>query len=170
LLKHANLLRGQFATIGQVGRIYKDGTTYIVRDAPRAPSACRPVDLTCRAHFLHREDVQLALYLRDRLLQKGHRPKPGSEDDWTRHDDILLCHGIQANVGYPSYILPALADPEELIIKENLPDPNAMHRRAGHLESRQHLIDISKYANWRSRIRQDEKVTNGQTPSTSTGL
>jgi hypothetical protein len=171
LLMHEHLqqavymLEDEFSTIGDVGRVYnyhdpedfdridtRIGTyEYVVQDVPRHLSICRAVDLTCRAHFVHTENVIEAIKLRDELVRDHGRPS--GDDDWTRHDDILLCCGVQRHTRRPSYILPTTSkDPHYRILSEELPDPHAMHRRPRHKSSREELINLASLAGWHSMV------------------
>lgn len=155
--------REQFATIGDIGRIYskaEEGKSlgyhrdaggdlkyvYKIKDVPRAPADLRVVDLTCRAHFVRTENVVHAINMRNKACGRSYQ-------SLSRHDDILLCCGIQEATGYPSYILPKL-DKEDSLISENLPEPHAMWQRSDHGATRTILINrCAKENNWSSQVK-----------------
>lgn len=150
LLEQARACSNVFATIGQIGRIYRknvdDTLTYVMRDVTTNNSTLTPVDLTCRAHFVKTADVRHALTMRDRLLADVEQP------DWFRHDDILLCTGVQCATNQRSYVLSKPAT-EQAIIKKNLPNPHAISSRADHLSSRTALINATqRIAGWKSLV------------------
>jgi glycosyltransferase involved in cell wall biosynthesis len=145
LISTAARLNDNFATIGEIGRIYEhddatDQLIYKVRDVNRKLTAPTIVHLTCRAHFVKTIDVKHAIWLRDELLRTTGQP-PAGEDDWTRHDDILLCHGIQERARKYSFLTTKQIDQEINLVLAKLPDHHAMSHRAGHVPSRQLLIN-----------------------------
>jgi hypothetical protein len=149
LLEAAELLHDDFATIGEVGRVYalnQPNYVYVRKDVLRLPERCTRVDLTCRAHFVRTANIKHAITMRDHLLAKFGAPQEGP-DDWTRHDDILLCHGIQLYTDSCSYITHKGSD-DTLIRAEDLPEPEAMWHRPGHVASRQDLINLTRQLGW----------------------
>lgn len=164
LLAVADAKNNMFATIGDIGRIYNLVGTRLVYERmdvrrdnafdPEYANGLRPVDLTCRAHFVITRNVLTAMEFREHLIQKVGPPDP-DDADWSRHDDILLCHGIQAKTKYPSYILPD-GDKEIRILNKNLPEPNAMWHRPGHATSRQWLLNNSKSFGWNSLVHRED--------------
>lgn len=160
LLEQDERLDSEFATIGQIGRILGNDSQseeigqkfkYIVRDVPRHPTDPKKVDITCRAHYCHRDLVIDALHFRDQIMD-GSMPTTGLRANWQRHDDILLSLGIQESMEWPSYIIPA-CEAEQAIIKQNLDDKeHAMHLRSGHIESRQFLINHAVLEGWWTQL------------------
>lgn len=149
LLEAAELLHDNFATIGEVGRVYalqQPNPVYVRRDIARSPERCTRVDLTCRAHFVHTANVRHAIEFREQLLRRFGAPARGPED-WTRHDDILLCHGIQLYTNQCSW-LSHKGEKATFIRAEDLPEPDAMWHRPGHAASRQQLLNLSSQLGW----------------------
>lgn len=153
-LATARVLDNKFATIGDVARIYrqtgslsKPSYYYVMSDVPRHDDKPRVVDLTCRGHFIRTSDVRYALEFRDKLRQNY------TDDDWLKHDDILLCCGIQLFTGKPSYLLPTVSPHKKhRLVSTALNDDNAMSRQSNHHSVRNTLITRATSIGWRSLV------------------
>jgi hypothetical protein len=156
LLKTAQSLNDQFATIGEMGRRFDrhaDRYGYRPEDVPRG-NVPTPVDLTCRAHFVRIDLVHHLLALRWDMLTRY--ADTGFGDLIDTHDDILLCLGIQRATGYPCYTTPLGTDDTRLVAEE-LPDPHAVHRMPHHRIVRSRLIRRCWQVGWKSVLRDDAK-------------
>lgn len=152
LLAAAESVHDRFATLGEIGRIYarnQQSYKYVRQDVVRDHGMCTPVHLTCRAHLVLTNRIYHAIELRNKLIER-YGPPPEGADDWTRHDDILLCHGIHMYTGDYSYLTP-IGEVEDLIRKQDLPEPDAMWHRTGHAASRQALLEMTNLMGWEPR-------------------
>lgn len=151
LQETADSLHGKFATIGEIGRIYGQselGYEYRRMDVRRSSSPVK-VDLTCRAHFVSTRDVIHALTLRNRVDDAFINGR--GADDLFRHDDILLCCGIQLATNEASYLTPK-TEPDKSIEMLKLPEPHAMWHRPKHMETRSRLIRRAAHLGWNSQL------------------
>jgi len=143
-LKAAETVNDEFATLGQIGRYFKvngDRAEYIKRNVGRGLLPM-PVDMTCRAHFVHTLNVFHA------GLWAGIAGSSCPAGAPHRNDDISLCLGIATARVSPTplplqcFLTPADEDPETSIRLAELPDNDSISRLPDHLSSR------NEYASW----------------------
>jgi hypothetical protein len=156
LLKTAMICDDEFSTIGQVGRILTPGKYHRgnvkLRDFDSEAEMTR-VDLTCRGFLVKSRDIIHALDFRQQLLDSD----PESEEIKHLvgiHDDFLICMGTQlCYESRPSYIISSTRDPEDLLIKTEIPNgPESCYKRPGHYEERQRMVELSESIGWRSLV------------------
>jgi len=163
LLDMAESVKDAFATIGEIGRRFRQNASgewqYVARNIGRGP-ALTPVDCTCRAHFVCAEVMSLVLQWKWQLLSRfgddGHLE--GDRRGWWREDDFLLSLGIQAAMRWPSYLTPA-GPPETQLKYKGLPAPNAHCARQFHCTDRDRHINMAAAIGWRSLIQETTQAT-----------
>lgn len=133
MLNRARVMDNAFSTIGTEGRDFRQSymdKKYYTYKYGNAPGPV--VDLTVRMHFVRASLLYLALAYRTHLCERfGDEARKLC----SVHDDFLLCHGIRYKTRFPSMIIPGL-------IAKNLDDKEgAVHRRPGHIEERQKMVD-----------------------------
>jgi hypothetical protein len=125
-------LADEHSVVGQCGRKLKDGK-YVYGDV-KAPGYC---DIVVRNCVFRRELVLEALKLRDALA-----PKVGKLVDV--HDDIMLNCAAQMATNRKSIATPH-------VIESDMPTGvESLHRRPGHKDERQRMIDACKELGWKS--------------------
>lgn len=145
-LSDAEQLNWKFATLGYRGRKAvrrKHGRWHLLRrNTPMScdkPTAC---DVTVRIHVVQTSAIQFAIGWWHRMRESG------ADERELRHDDIMLCLGIQARTSFASFCCRVHEDPEHRLIKRNLSAPWAVSGMAGHQESRDELVRRSTEAGW----------------------
>jgi hypothetical protein len=153
LLMLAGTLEDKFATIGQIGRIFKRKRRrryqYVKRNIGRVDGATTKVDCTCRMHFALANMVGSIHGYKTTLAGKC-RP-----DDY-RHDDLWLCMSAQNETGCPSYLIPARPEGWQ-IIEKNLDDGvergvPSVSSVSTHVSDRTELINLFSGIGWRSLV------------------
>lgn len=153
LLMLAGTLEDKFATIGQIGRIFRRRRRgryqYVKRNVGRADGATTKVDCTCRMHFVRAEMVGEIMPAKIALQSK-------CRTEHYRHDDLWLCLSAQKATGFPSYLIPARPDNWQLIEK-NLDDGvgrgvESVSSVPTHVTDRTELINLFAGIGWRSMV------------------
>lgn len=155
-LATAATLGDRFSTIGQIGRMLTgpEGAEYVKRNVGLWDGKPRPVDMTCRGHFVKTSVVRTALFFREALqvLAKGS-PEEISNKAATVHDDLFLSLGRQWPSGAtatPCYLLPQ-APPEFMIRMKDLPDGGVgVSKRPEHRDERNKIVRACKSIGWES--------------------
>jgi hypothetical protein len=145
LLTTANKLGNSFATLGEIGRVYSIKSNkfcYRVQDVPRVDSTVS-ADLTCRAHFVCTRNLPFVIIYIQCIRRLIAELKITAPINWERHDDILLCEGLQLYTGYGSVLTPTGAA-ETKIRFQDLPDNFALSRCSDHLQSREWLVNFCR--------------------------
>lgn len=153
LLRIARDLKDRFATIGQVGRNFLlnnlSNSRYSAKSVPhRHRTEPVPTHLTCRVHMIQTKYLPYIIAWRNRISEYSEKASRLAQI----HDDFLMCMGIQAYSGFPSYVIP-YAHPvygtrEDELIKTDLDDGKATWRKTGHFEDRNAMVDISVDCGW----------------------
>lgn len=149
--QQADELNGEFATISDVGRIYRQGKSdgkYSIRrrNCRRKVDGPVKVDMTCRAHLVRSEFVSVAV--RDRI----RAATSGATAEMLRHDDIFLSQGIQLETGWASYLAKNVGHDGKLRHKD-LPAPHSGNGLPNHDQSRNELVNWYSERGWRSKWR-----------------
>ena len=135
-----------FATMGQIGRIYKrtkEGYSVKKGNIQRQVNAM-PVDMTCRVHLAQTK------YLGGAIKPRCLAAEDGAEKDELRNDDIFLSQGLQMESGFPSLIIGS-CDRHSGLRDRELPAPHANCSRDTHRASRNTLVTRIANLGWRSR-------------------
>ena len=153
LLRTADQLDGQFATIGEIGRRFHGDAgsgelSYVSRNI-RCRAHPVAVDMTCRAHFVRSSTIIGAIHLKWAMLSIAHFSSTPNKvaEAVAIHDDILLCLGIQRDLGCPSYLIPQPTSSNTLK-QSQLPSPWAVGARTEHITQRTSLIWWAEMAGW----------------------
>lgn len=145
--QQADELRGEFATIGDVGRLYGGGgakpLTIRRRNVSRSGTQPTPVDMTCRAHLVRAELVAVAV--RDRITAA----QSGASSEMLRNDDIFLSQGIQLETKWKSYLARSVGS-DGRFRRRNLASPHSCNGLPGHNESRDQLVNWYAQKGWTS--------------------
>ena len=148
--QQADDLNGEFATLSDVGRIYRGGADkgYTIRrgNCGRREDGPAKVDMTCRAHLVRSEYVAVAI--RDRI----RAAMDGGTVQMLRHDDIFLSQGIQLETGWPSYMSQNVGHDAKLRHKD-LPAPHSGSGLPKHDQSRNDLVNWYGGKGWTSKWR-----------------
>tara|TARA_R110000824_G_scaffold120382_4_gene275649 strand:- start:3293 stop:4042 length:750 start_codon:yes stop_codon:yes gene_type:complete len=146
----ADRLNGEFATLSDVGRIYRGnaekGYSIRRRNCRRKTDGPAKVDMTCRAHLVRSEYVSVAV--RDRI----RAAKDGATPSMLRHDDIFLSQGIQLETGWASYLARDVGHDAKLRHKD-LPAPHSGNGLPNHDGSRNELVNWYAEKGWGSKWR-----------------
>lgn len=152
LLECANSVDNQFATIGQMGRIFQlereSGQRYSGRSSiKRQIGKMVKTHLTCRAHLILTENLPHVLCFRNRLI----REYPDGFRLSRVHDDFLMCISLQM-MGLPSYLIRIKDDigygNYELIARD-IDDRGALWKKGSHFNDRNRLVDIALDMGWK---------------------
>ena len=131
-INSASDLNDRFATLGGIARFVHEGEVK-TRNVSRRVSRCRPVDVTCRAHFMLTENVPYAIADRIRCQQDG------MSDAVLRNDDMFLSLGVQLATGFSSY-LTRRTKKKDRINSKDLAAPFAVGSNEDHYSSRAELV------------------------------
>lgn len=158
-LATAERLGEHFATLGEVGRRFTPPGESQPMWAYNAGAVERgdgpvPVDMTARCHFVRRSDVAHALHFRESVLARVGAASAEAVG-LHRHDDLLLCLGIQRATCWPSYLT---ADVGEgcSVRRYELPPIPAAHHRPTHVTERSRLIRRGVGVGWKRPWSADE--------------
>lgn len=165
LLATANspAINNEFATIGQYGRRFRGGPgdqkhpgrdfTYVLRHTARSWDGLVPVDMTCNAHFVRADLVRHALNLKWDLINEFGKEAVRPHID--RHDDQLLCLGIQRATGWGSWLTQRIPDDgESSLRRKRLRDNDAACARPTHRQERTELARMAGRIGWKSLWRE----------------
>lgn len=143
LVETAEKLEGNFATIGGVGRRFRvSRPKYISRNVGRSEFVPTPVDMTCRFHLVRRDYLSHAIKFRDDVIRRhiDHEHL----DIALHHDDMILCLGIQREIGFPSFMT-SLGKNVEI---KNINYENAFSSRNPHVNVRTLWIKFALNVGW----------------------
>lgn len=164
MLANAAALHDHFSTIGWYGRCFErdhGGYSYgygevrkKVCDKTGRVRTAAPVDMTVRGHLVRADLLLHALAFKWKLLEK-FRAQIGV--GLGRHDDFLLCQGIQFATRYPSYIaadLPGTADGTMVAHELRAADDDvvAARKRPTHRAERTQCVRCAVRMGWRSLV------------------
>jgi hypothetical protein len=164
MLANARSLRDRFSTIGWLGRRFKQESgallyhygewrKHVVDPHGHLATPSR-VDMTIRGHLVQACHVPHALSFKWKLMGE-HRASLATS--LGRHDDFLLCQGIQTATRLPSYLAAAMAGGSEgARVWKELPTEDdrdvAARHRPGHQEERTACIRAAARMGWRSLV------------------
>lgn len=131
-INSASDLNDQFATLGGIARFVHEGAVRS-RNVARSARRCRPVDVTCRAHFMLTEHVPYAIADRIRCQQDG------MSGAVLRNDDVFLSLGVQLATGFSSYLSRKTGKADRINSKD-LAAPFAVGFNKDHHSSRAELV------------------------------
>lgn len=153
LVEQARDLGGAFSIIGEIGRIHGERGEYVSRNIKRPLVGMRKrVDMTCRAHFVRFDLAHRLPMIREEIVRLSQLDR--IDYLLTRHDDILLCQGLQWSTGLPTY-LSAERGREACLKVRNLPSRHAASMRPGHEHERTDLVREFLRLGWRSHVRKE---------------
>lgn len=158
LLQTAVRLDDQFATIGQDGRLIRDGQ--IVKQKGRMHGVHpTPTDVVTSS------ELCLTRWLPHVMLWRAEFLATIGRDCSTFEDDLFLCFGAQNaasnahNRPVPSYLTPQPPTGDESWRVRKLAAPNALCGRPGHDDMRNHFIHCAQQFGWSSK---SEAIESGK--------
>ena len=146
LLYYAHQLNDNFATIGQIGRIFSMGIDSKDKRYSTSNKSCHfiaSVHLTIRAHLFHTRNLVHALSFRNELACHSEEGQRLSHI----HDDFLLNMGIQKQTRRNSYIVSSPHKHQQLI-EHDLDDNRGVWKRATHFSERNRMVELSLELGW----------------------
>jgi hypothetical protein len=152
LIETAAILKDRFSTLGVYGRVFVDNPRhrYQARNTPKRGASPVQTDITCRVNFTKVESIVAIVAFRQRLLTMNPPIASALVDT---HDDMLLCLGTQLQTDDPSYVMPLETEPEQKLIKEDLPDGIGVWQRPSHFAERNQFVEMAIAAGWESLCR-----------------
>lgn len=162
LLRTADALRGEFATIGQEGRnvgfyqakgrsqrqfglcherICDDGESPVTCDVVTTSELCRT------AYMVH------AIEFRNDMIERHGIRIEGDDETGVSlfEDDLILCFGIQRQTGWPSYATTRPIGDNRSWKARRLPAPYALCARENHHELRDRFVRQAMECAWTSK-------------------
>lgn len=148
LLEVAKTLEDRFATIGELGRKFigpPGSYHYNYHSIATVEQFPVPVDITIRGHLVLTSLLYHAIEFKWKLL----RYDSNLETAVFRHDDFLMCLGIQAATGYGSYLSPKTIPERKMFMRELNSHDAACNTRGSHMNERQQIIRPSEIVGWK---------------------
>jgi hypothetical protein len=158
LLQTASRLEGEFATIGQDGRVVRGGQI-VKRRMKCWPDRPRPCDFITSSELIETRWIPSVVRWRRMVFEEF------GDESLLFEDDLTLCMAFQQEVRarlgiepVPCYLTPAVSSEEEWWAVRRLQSPHALSARPDHVERRNRYVQKAIAAGWSSQVALAEQI------------